>query len=91
MAPTPKSRGRCNVSTDSHFTERATGLEPATSSLGSWHSTTELRPQSSPVNVTGRPPSVKHKSISPTSPARLRDLEALRGSCAAGYFVHLFD
>jgi hypothetical protein len=24
--------------------ERATGLEPATSSLGSWHSTTELRP-----------------------------------------------
>jgi hypothetical protein len=25
--------------------ERATGLEPATSSLGSWHSTTELRPQ----------------------------------------------
>ena len=27
------------------LTERATGLEPATSSLGSWHSTTELRPQ----------------------------------------------
>src|SRR5688500_20375190 len=26
--------------------ERATGLEPATSSLGSWHSTTELRPRS---------------------------------------------
>ena len=26
--------------------ERATGLEPATSSLGSWHSTTELRPLS---------------------------------------------
>jgi len=25
--------------------ERATGLEPATSSLGSWHSTTELRPR----------------------------------------------
>src|SRR5438552_17252038 len=25
--------------------ERATGVEPATSSLGSWHSTTELRPQ----------------------------------------------
>ena len=24
--------------------ERATGVEPATSSLGSWHSTTELRP-----------------------------------------------
>jgi hypothetical protein len=26
--------------------ERATGVEPATSSLGSWHSTTELRPLS---------------------------------------------
>jgi hypothetical protein len=25
--------------------KRATGFEPATSSLGSWHSTTELRPQ----------------------------------------------
>ena len=25
--------------------ERATGVEPATSSLGSWHSTTELRPR----------------------------------------------
>ena len=25
--------------------ERATGLEPAMSSLGSWHSTAELRPQ----------------------------------------------
>ena len=29
-------------------TERATGLEPATSSLGSWHSTTELRPRDRP-------------------------------------------
>ena len=27
--------------------ERETGLEPATSSLGSWHSTTELLPHSS--------------------------------------------
>ena len=26
--------------------ERETGLEPATSSLGSWHSTTELLPRS---------------------------------------------
>ena len=26
--------------------ERETGLEPATSSLGSWHSTTELLPHS---------------------------------------------
>jgi hypothetical protein len=26
------------------FLERATGIEPVTSSLGSWHSTAELRP-----------------------------------------------
>ena len=32
------SFGRCDK-------ERAAGLEPATSSLGSWHSTTELRPR----------------------------------------------
>ncbi len=28
-----------------HVEERETGLEPATSSLGSWHSTTELLPR----------------------------------------------
>jgi hypothetical protein len=28
------------------FMERETGVEPATSSLGSWHSTTELLPLS---------------------------------------------
>jgi hypothetical protein len=31
--------------------ERATGVEPATSSLGSWHSTAELRPLKSGVDV----------------------------------------
>jgi hypothetical protein len=35
--------------------ERATGFEPATSSLGSWHSTTELRPHHSTVNPSGVP------------------------------------
>ena len=39
MAPTPKSRGRFYIKVISEVTERATGLEPATSSLGSWHST----------------------------------------------------
>src|SRR2546430_13251280 len=36
--------------------ERATGFEPVTSSLGSWHSTPELRPQTLPVarTVTSR-------------------------------------
>jgi hypothetical protein len=33
--------GRCYVV---DFLERETGVEPATSSLGSWHSTTELLP-----------------------------------------------
>src|SRR5690349_19109011 len=31
--------------------ERATGVEPATSSLGSWHSTTELRPPAFPCPI----------------------------------------
>ena len=31
--------------------ERETGLEPATSSLGSWHSTTELLPRSSTTST----------------------------------------
>ncbi len=31
--------------------ERATGVEPATSSLGSWHSTAELRPPASKSRV----------------------------------------
>jgi hypothetical protein len=29
---------------DGEILERATGIEPVTSSLGSWHSTAELRP-----------------------------------------------
>src|SRR5262245_25092840 len=33
--------------------ERATGVEPATSSLGSWHSTTELRPRRAPCLAHG--------------------------------------
>ena len=34
--------------------ERETGLEPATSSLGSWHSTTELLPHSSDFTISSR-------------------------------------
>ena len=30
--------------------KRAMGVEPTTSSLGSWHSTTELRPQNATIN-----------------------------------------
>src|SRR5690348_3711186 len=36
--------------------ERPTGFEPATSSLGSWHSATELRPPSAPyITPHGEP------------------------------------
>jgi hypothetical protein len=35
---------RKNTRVERGIMERATGVEPATSSLGSWHSTTELRP-----------------------------------------------
>ncbi len=49
----PKARGRIafcgerfydHVQTAAENLERATGIEPATSSLGSWRSTIELRP-----------------------------------------------
>src|SRR5438552_3858540 len=50
-APQPEpSTTRCRrrsknpLSSTGFQRERATGVEPATSSLGSWHSTTELRP-----------------------------------------------
>src|SRR6266566_2793902 len=36
--------------------ERPTGFEPATSSLGSWHSATELRPPGVAYSTTDRPP-----------------------------------
>src|SRR5271157_6059722 len=35
--------------------ERETGLEPATSSLGSWHSTTELLPRSCQISHLTEP------------------------------------
>src|SRR5262245_42577237 len=38
--------GALNMRSDEEFRqERAMGFEPTTSSLGSWHSTTELRPR----------------------------------------------
>ena len=40
----PGIRAFCIKDFLGHSEERATGLEPVTSSLGSWHSTTELRP-----------------------------------------------
>ena len=47
--------------------ERETGLEPATSSLGSWHSTTELLPR---CGISG--PFQPHYSIVRFDPGRLR-------------------
>jgi hypothetical protein len=41
--------------------ERATGLEPATSSLGSWHSTTELRPHY--ISIYPIPPKFQTRRI----------------------------
>ncbi len=35
----------CKSFVFSYLGERAMGFEPTTSSLGSWHSTTELRPR----------------------------------------------
>ena len=41
--------------------ERETGLEPATSSLGSWHSTTELLPRSCVFRYLTVPQGLIHK------------------------------
>jgi hypothetical protein len=52
--PLERHHPRCPVETNEHprsemerksLSQRAMGFEPTTSSLGSWHSTTELRPQ----------------------------------------------
>ena len=50
--PAPSDRGGLGeVAKPLGELERATGVEPATSSLGSWHSTTELRPPVSKSRV----------------------------------------
>ena len=51
--------------------ERETGFEPATSSLGSWHSTTELLPP------FGASLYLAHSKRDPASPSRLSDLYCL--------------
>ena len=40
------------VVANSSLRERAKGFEPSTSSLGSWHSTAELRPRTFKKNIT---------------------------------------
>jgi hypothetical protein len=42
--------------------ERETGVEPATSSLGSWHSTTELLPLA-PATLVYQTPSRRHLAV----------------------------
>ena len=68
--------------------ERATGLEPATSSLGSWHSTTELRPLRSRSSPNLRVKRQKEKypglvllshSIGAVVPSALEGLTAVFG------------
>jgi hypothetical protein len=49
--------------------ERATGVEPATSSLGSWHSTTELRPRSGRNLPQPTPPGNPRPSLTAASPS----------------------
>jgi hypothetical protein len=43
--------------------ERETGLEPATSSLGSWHSTTELLPHSAVGTKSSLHPSALPRTV----------------------------
>jgi hypothetical protein len=63
--------------------KRETGLEPATSSLGSWHSTTELLPQIfNPAVKNGRnlpqPPKSRNSAWKDFPAADLTDLSKLR-------------
>src|SRR5262249_35588360 len=51
--PSETTRGLRDTPQPSDEVERPTGFEPATSSLGSWHSATELRPLVGPILVTG--------------------------------------
>ena len=44
MRPGRMGQGKKNARIGAKKMERETGVEPATSSLGSWHSTTELLP-----------------------------------------------
>ena len=62
--------------------ERETGLEPATSSLGSWHSTTELLPlnrqlkYSTSSNLRAMPKLVCRRSQILTLPSQQRSMQA---------------
>jgi hypothetical protein len=57
------------LSFPSNCSKRAIGFEPTTSSLGSWHSTTELRPQS------------KARKSYPSSPSRGKRLRPAQCRC----------
>src|SRR5208282_2275713 len=59
--------------------ERATGVEPATSSLGSWHSTAELRPLWRESRCC--PPDCQLNS----SPTRRGDLARIEWNCAIDF------
>src|SRR4051794_34731213 len=72
--------------------ERATGLEPATSSLGSWHSTTELRPRIS-GNVSRSVRGVKEalfrdRGLQKTSQVGLTDRRFSRGDIIQPALLH---
>src|SRR5262245_66637121 len=55
--PTASWHPRCSPApAGAELLERPTGFEPATSSLGSWHSATELRPPGDSYLTTIPPP-----------------------------------
>jgi hypothetical protein len=76
------------------FMERAARVELATSSLGSWHSTTELRPLSEPKLSRTRPRISTALEISMTRAicdATARDCEATALDCGATVLAAAFQ
>ena len=53
--------------------ERATGVEPATSSVGSWHSTAELRPPASKCRVAAAHCQIDPLIYAPGADAKLAE------------------
>jgi hypothetical protein len=63
--------------------ERETGFEPATSSLGSWHSTTELLPPvpaAQPSGLRDRPIGIRENSYSTTAAEMQASTRAIDGA-----------
>jgi hypothetical protein len=68
--------------------ERATGVEPVTSSLGSWHSTTELRPPAVKSRVAASECQIRKRAEGEKNSTRKRQKKQTSG--ASSLDPHLY-